>query len=451
MQATRLGKLINDLRRKTTDRKLASRAKNLVKKWRKFLNTAPEQQQQQPPPQLSNGHNHGATVSPATPIPSGASSATTARNAVPSAVSSPSMRQQRHNNHSSLPSSASTSPALTSSRPASRPVSPYNNDVAGVSKTNAANKRVKKESAASEGEPPPKLQHMQSNGFVPHNSEFLLDGDTRDSMASATSNTCDSVNSKVPPPTSTTPAAVPKRKTMTRRSFAQQQQTDVLEQQMLSVKKGSGKVRTTQEIVEELARRSHSPGLVNNHRNNAISAGVDSETSSLVASETKTQLMSRFFDSQSAAAADVISPPQSQVPSPSSASDVVNGNGTAVSSAVGSRAQSPSRQNGAGGGAEDSVEELMASLPVINAEEVRASWEVEEEDEEMEDVEGLIPTKRPGIEVTPELVEKLHDEPMENFNGNFDHAGEFKEWHEVVTKESKGGELLYVLPYSIID
>jgi hypothetical protein len=32
-----LGKYINDLRRKTSDRHLASRAKNLVKKWRQLL------------------------------------------------------------------------------------------------------------------------------------------------------------------------------------------------------------------------------------------------------------------------------------------------------------------------------------------------------------------------------------------------------------------------------
>ena len=81
------------------------------------------------------------------------------------------------------------------------------------------------------------------------------------------------------------------------------------------------------------------------------------------------------------------------------------------------------------------------------------------EDEEADDleVEGLIPVKRSQsaakaeVEVTDEMVEELHDKPMENFNGNFDHRGEFKEWNEVVSKETTQGDLLYVLPYSIID
>ena len=51
--------------------------------------------------------------------------------------------------------------------------------------------------------------------------------------------------------------------------------TDMLEQQMLSVinagVKGGKKVKSTREIVEELAARSHSPGLVS--RTTAASSG----------------------------------------------------------------------------------------------------------------------------------------------------------------------------------
>ena len=39
LQTTRLGKHVNELRRKAQDRYLASRAKNLVKKWRQLLVT----------------------------------------------------------------------------------------------------------------------------------------------------------------------------------------------------------------------------------------------------------------------------------------------------------------------------------------------------------------------------------------------------------------------------
>ena len=115
--------------------------------------------------------------------------------------------------------------------------------------------------------------------------------------------------------------------------------------------------------------------------------------------------------------------------------------------------------------------EVMSRLPVISSSEVLSELNNEREtseggdDEEEEEgdgdgddgleVEGLIPVKRkerqPQIEVTPELVGRLHDTHMENFNGNTDHSGEFREWNEVVSKETTEGELLYVLPYSVIE
>ena len=111
--------------------------------------------------------------------------------------------------------------------------------------------------------------------------------------------------------------------------------------------------------------------------------------------------------------------------------------------------------------------EIMSRLPVISSSEVLSELkreqpsdddegDVDDEDGEDDDleVEGLIPVKRrehAQLEVTPELVGRLHDTHMENFNGNTDHNGEFREWNEVVSKETTEGELLYVLPYSVID
>ena len=112
-----------------------------------------------------------------------------------------------------------------------------------------------------------------------------------------------------------------------------------------------------------------------------------------------------------------------------------------------------------------SFSEVMSRLPVISSSEVltelnneRESSEAGDEDEVDADdgleVEGLIPVmkkERPQVEVTPELVGRLHETHMENFNGNTDHNGEFREWNEVVSKETTEGELLYVLPYSVIE
>merc|ERR550534_2351671 len=52
LEVTRLGKHINDLRRKTSDKLLANRAKSLVKKWRALLSETG------PPP--GGGHNNNS-------------------------------------------------------------------------------------------------------------------------------------------------------------------------------------------------------------------------------------------------------------------------------------------------------------------------------------------------------------------------------------------------------
>ena len=38
-----------------------------------------------------------------------------------------------------------------------------------------------------------------------------------------------------------------------------------------------------------------------------------------------------------------------------------------------------------------------------------------------------------------------------HLGGVVDLEGNFKEWHEMVAKETKDGELLHILPYSVID
>ena len=60
--------------------------------------------------------------------------------------------------------------------------------------------------------------------------------------------------------------------------------------------------------------------------------------------------------------------------------------------------------------------------------------------------------KRPEpAAVTSSDVRRFNDEPTESFNGNFGHDGDFKEWHEVVSKTTLGGDLIHILPYSVID
>jgi len=74
-----------------------------------------------------------------------------------------------------------------------------------------------------------------------------------------------------------------------------------------------------------------------------------------------------------------------------------------------------------------------------------------EEEQEEPEMEGLLPVFRPHQEVTPQLIDDLNNGQLEHVGGIRDHHGEFREWHEMVSLESKPGEVIHILPYSVID
>ena len=249
-------------------------------------------------------------------------------------------------------------------------------------------------------------------------------------------------------------------------------------------------MKTTQELVQELALRSSTPtGPVKT-----------SSGSSHLVNETKTELMNRFFESQNGNGnnqhSDVLSPPLSDgPPSPTLAKSGQN---------LAKNATSTNDSNNK----VQSVEDILAQLPPIdtaailaeinseimqNPDENSSNHDGENNDfnsdvnndnsdvdmateSDQEEIEGLIPipvTKKSlkktrqsknakarensnskkklskGVEAA--LVDELHAGQHESVNGNFNHDGAFKEWHEVVTKETVNGDLLYILPYSVID
>jgi len=75
--------------------------------------------------------------------------------------------------------------------------------------------------------------------------------------------------------------------------------------------------------------------------------------------------------------------------------------------------------------------------------------EVKEEETKVLIEEEIIPV--PLREVDESEVERLHSEQIESLNGNKDKDGQFREWQETVTMESITGDLLHILPYTIID
>jgi len=236
LEATRLGKHVNELRRKAQDRHLATRAKSLVKKWRELL--LPPTQNRTPPiptvgePPPGGGHvgmnggskslvnGNGATVNNressyvSRPSSRLTSPATNAMQGHPNnkSILSPGLRTGVS---SSLPSSTSTSPGLsrpttplnkhspppasTVSHPASPPLMPAHQHSSlyggeSVPRHNAANKRLRKDmdheidisktslfdvvdGQTNNGSNPPSSKRSRPNGIVSNNqntSEFLL-------------------------------------------------------------------------------------------------------------------------------------------------------------------------------------------------------------------------------------------------------------------------------------
>ena len=469
-QATRLGKHINELRRKAHDEQLASRAKSLVKKWRKLLMPGPAsgsatpvqtasksaadaknvaatavQRLQQQQTQL-NGHHTSQpssrltspAVSSSSRLSPGLTSAVNSNNAavanqrLQSVPNQPSVVNVNHNS-SSLPSSASSSPGL--SRPTtpslgSRPVSP------AVPKTHVANKRLRKELESEFSESPPpasKRAKLQNGESAPQcDPGSLVNGLPKAAAVNATTNT--------------------------RKKKQELDRERLLEEKIITAKRQASKVRTTQELVQELALRSTtSPALQRppsrQQNANSGSAVSSSAASQIVSDMPKTELMNRFFESQTAANANghsVLSPPLSDgAPSPEEDqldNAVINGGSTSNGT---NNFQNTNRET---------VEDVLAQLPPIDVATVLAeiNSEMQEDDDDDDDVEieGLIPVKKPEPlteSLNQELVQELHTGKHEGVNGNFTHDGAFKEWHEVVSKETLHGDLLYILPYSVID
>ncbi|QQP38911.1 Putative LOC100879604, partial [Caligus rogercresseyi] len=328
--ATRLGKHINELRRKAQDKLLANRAKSLVKKWRQLL--VVQVSVPAAAPALSNGLKGRVHLSPVIrPLSNNGSR-----------VTSPVAFQ-------SLPSSASTT------RNGSPLLDP-------VPKTNPANKRLRK-----------------AEDDFHYSSEENNSKRARSNGRTSSSKPEDSASS-------------------------------LLQRQMLSVKKASGRgVLTTQDLVQQLALRSQSPSsssLPNNNNNNTTISSSNpppppDHPQEEDRKETNSQLMSRFFDSQSLSNND------------------------------------------------DAVDDLLKQLPPINRDEILAEMEREFGGGRMR--AAAAPPILPTHSSHDTLLNRLHSEQIESFSGNFDAGGNFHEWHEVVGKTSKEGDLLYVLPYCIID
>jgi len=219
----------------------------------------------------------------------------------------------------------------------------------------------------------------------------------------------------------------------------------------ISMAKRSGKVKTTMELIENLGIEPEQGVAAGRAR---LPPSTAAAVQNLVPEENKEELMNRFFQSQAG--------PEEE--DEDSAVEIISRPGTAASSSttnsvsqMSSRVNTPAPSAVAGGSGEteptptrQTVEEVLALLEPINPAEVLAEWEARQEDEEVE-MEGLIPVLKPSLEITEQLITDLNEGELEHIGGVRDHAGEFKEWHEMVSRETLAGEMLHILPYSVID
>jgi len=451
LEATRLGKHINELRRKAADKLLATRAKNLIKKWKSLLpSNGP------PPGGGTNGHHvttNGRlhpTVSPRLPpvSPRLAPSRTPSNPRTPlvspalprTPLVSPRLCPVSPRGRSVRPvppspalsksgvgtgtrtspvlidigSSTSTSPSHTASRPAS-PLTVELESPRPPSRSPSPEIIMVKSSPVKRARPreeSPEIEVIQEPQPKRAKVEKLVNGDRELSSGRRSppkEKSQKPVRRKMPPRT-------PKTDT-----------PDILNQQMAkALQAGRGRVRTTQELVQNLGIDSRAA---------SISPPNCRPVTDLVPKENQDQLMDRFFLSQQEAA---------DHSRPSTAASELTVGSSEVTSAEPSRGPTPQ--------AVETVEDLLAKLPPIDPSAVLEEWRQQEAEEE-DEVEGLIPVLRPRTELTQQLIDQLNsdDGQLEHIGGIKDHEGEFKEWHQMTSLVSKDGELLHILPYSVID
>jgi len=528
LEATRLGKHINELRRKnTSDKNLAGRAKSLIKKWRDLLSSNGGGDGPGPgggggnnnnnnsslvtngnagarlqnnsnvattSPRLS-GNNHGATprgpssqsrgaAPPSHPGGGGAAAPSHPQNKGGGGAAPPNHRQQPQSRLT--PVSSSPRVPVTSPRVSSKSVSRAQPPPPASSHVSQSARKSVPPSPAKPP-PPPQLLAVVNNGSGSRESPVVISSgssspssvqsvhsNSRPNSPSASSISIIPKSREVSPHRSrtTSPAVVavgskrprPKddheggpdakhvKRELPNGSSLSNSPNHLHDRPKKNVRRPkprepvvnsgydlakqmkqatSRKLKTTQELVENLGIKTKVQ----------TSPPVTSVTD-LVPNENKSELMDRFFSSQKVD--EEVRSEKSEPPSrPSTAVEEVSSSEAEASSAGPSRVQTPAAPK-------ETVEDILASLPPIDTEAILAEIEKEVAEEE-EEVEGLIPAYKPHKEITSNMIDDLNNGQLDYIGGIRDHSGEFKEWHEMASVESKDGELLHILPYSVID
>lgn len=388
LERTRLGKYINELRKRTTNEPLARRAKELVKSWRRLL-PCDQTPNGGGPPVVGPGPGPGIGPGPGPGLPRLSPSCSSVSNspvppsllaaaaAVTTAGAGPGLGPRRNGGFKPVSPACCPSAPCSPGSPLAHPHPRSPPPLEPVAKNNVANKRLRKHDAPDSAK---KAAWSPPNGVHPW-----------DPIPSGNSAFESVRNRMVTISHATTSPRLPKVKT-TQQLIAELKAKSglSLDSSAVAAAAAAAAAATPPPTSSSRPKRSGNYSLL----------GTDDETS-----RTKSELMDRFLQSSSSVPNGPVVPASSSTASATTAA------------------------------APGEVAAILRALPEIGP-------EVDLEEEESPTV---------PLEVTPEVEERFATQEWEFVNGVYDHKGEWKGWHEVTTAHSYGGDILHMLPYVNID
>ncbi|XP_076180297.1 mediator complex subunit 26 [Ptiloglossa arizonensis] len=493
LEITRLGKHINELRRKTSNDALAKRAKDLVRRWRDMvLPTAHSTPQPTPadtaPPALNGAKPHSPALrcfKPQSPALRGLKpQSPLLRDTTALRVLSPALSVHSDHSHSPNASSNKQSITVTSNHKTSSDVtsmlgsSSQNHTTEAVPRTHSSNKRLRKDDFNDQHN----CQHHDSD-LITESELFVkkqrLNGE----------NISGNLNLQVPSPTfkerisdhfvesSTDPDdSGPKKRGRKKGSKSMKKQPileDRVKEKLASISRNP-KLKTTQELLADLRARGTNSSINSSAlpSQNVESPSVDdilrssNEQVSKFLRCTQNNLSHRNTVSETLPESR-LKPTENCHDTPSKCQEL----GVVYKE----KSVTNYQKNQLQVSQDLTVEEILAKLPPLDPSSI--DWG----ESETESTEDQSNTEYPPRQITTEDIERLHTQCVEGLNGNFqpklssltlnekseEKGGmsemngvinvysqpdeEFREWHQMLSRPSYSGQILHILPYVIID